>query len=391
MIAPSLLLLLIGMAIVSAKTPPEPYSARCLVGEASVYDPNEANQVPWYNVNLDAPAKDRFREIAGSHARNIKEVIDVVKTMGAAVQEWLIPFIEYLMTDVHQRLPEPFKTELEGMAEASGISIEDLTMMNLFYELSRFCTSIVAYNTKGEMYHGRNLDFGQLFIWDTALRSWGMTEKLKAVTINVNFIKNGQLAFKATTFAGHAGVITAMKPNAFTLSMNAKVKPDLPRLMMWLTGMLSDIHFAVYVEREVMERADTFQEAVAYVQDVQQIAGCYYIIGGTKPGEGVVITRNETQVIAERWMDVNDPEKWFVLQTNYDEDQTPLYIDDRRTPGYSCMRQLSSAGLNASGLYQVLSSKTTLNKTTAHTVIMSLTTGLYQAFKRICPDPCWFL
>jgi hypothetical protein len=38
------LLLCLAITVV-AKTPPEPYSAKCLVGEASVYDPSAANEV----------------------------------------------------------------------------------------------------------------------------------------------------------------------------------------------------------------------------------------------------------------------------------------------------------------------------------------------------------
>jgi hypothetical protein len=63
-------------------------------------------------VNLDGNPRDHFKEVAGSHARQIQEVIDVVKMMGNLVSDWLIPFVEYLMTDVHQRLPEPYRTEI---------------------------------------------------------------------------------------------------------------------------------------------------------------------------------------------------------------------------------------------------------------------------------------
>lgn len=54
-----------------------------------------------------------------------------------------------------------------------------------------------------------------------------------------------------------------MKPNAFTLSMNAKIKPDLRSVLRWLSGGFSNDarknpHFVMWVEREVMEKCGTF-------------------------------------------------------------------------------------------------------------------------------------
>lgn len=94
--------------------------------------------------------------------------------------------------------------------------------MNFFYELSRACTSIVAQAADGQLFHGRNLDFGQWFRWNQtsrffrddrprrSCRSWGLTDALKAITVNIRFIKEGKLLFRGTTFAGHLGVLTGL-------------------------------------------------------------------------------------------------------------------------------------------------------------------------------------
>ena len=36
----------------------------------------------------------------------------------------------------------------------------DIVLYNIFYEVFTVCTSIVAHDDKGTMYHARNLDFG---------------------------------------------------------------------------------------------------------------------------------------------------------------------------------------------------------------------------------------
>jgi acid ceramidase len=390
------LLTIFGLTLLSfaVATPPEGlYAPKCRVGEG-LYDPAQAAKVPWLTVDLDLPPQERYRAIFGPFSDGMKDVIDTIKLMATIVPgDWLMPLIEHLMQYAHDELfPSKYAQEIDGIAEATGISVADLSMMNIYYELSRFCTSIVAQASSGQIFHARNLDFGQLFVWDIQKHGWHLSEALKKITVNLNFVKGGKVIFKGTTFAGHLGVITGMKMNEFTISMNAKVKPDIAKVISWLAGGLndSDIHFAMWAEREVMEHANTYAEAKDFLSNIVQLAGCYYILGGKNPNEGVIIVRNETDVLDYVEMDA-DNGKWYVLQTNYDPDQTPLFIDDRRTPGNNCMQTLGQGNVSAAGIYEVLSSKTTLNKTTVHTVIMSIATGLYETFIQNCPDPCWFL
>jgi len=379
-------------AVVFAGPPEGDFAPTCHVGEPALYDPLKSFEVPWFNVNLDAPPQERYKEIASHYHKEMAEVIQVIKDMlsllGDLPFEMLVKLMGYAEDEL---IPMPYKLEIQGIAEASGIPVAELALMNIYYELSRFCTSIVAQTPEGQLFHARNLDFGQLFIWDNSTRSWKLTEKLKKVTININFIKNGQILFKGTTMAGHVGIITGMRPQAFSISMNAKVLPDITNVISWFSGGQKDVHFVMWVEREVFEKCSTFQEARTYLSSVNQLAGCYYILGGAKQDEGVIIVRNETSVMTEVWLDHTNPDSWYVLQTNYDPDQKPIFLDDRITPGNNCMKKLTQAGVSPAGLYQVLASKTNLNKTTVHTVIMSVATGLYQTFIQYCPDPCWFL
>ena len=40
--------------------------------------------------------------------------------------------------------------------------------------------------------------------------------------------------------------------------------------------------------------AEDFQDAVMHLSKIPIITGVYYIVGGVRPGEGVVITRDRT-------------------------------------------------------------------------------------------------
>ncbi|CAJ0576739.1 unnamed protein product, partial [Mesorhabditis spiculigera] len=376
----------------AVKPPPAPYAPECRIDEPDLFKEADPSQVPWFTIDLDAPAKTRYAQIARVYKDQIPPVLNVLRQMVAMIVGDLPLFevLESFFRDAFEggRYPQPYRDEIQGIADASGVPVEQIAMMNVFYELSRYCTSIVAEDATGGMWHGRNLDFGQLFIWDVKDQSWGLTEALKKVTINLNFIKNGKLMYKGTTFAGHTGIITGMRMGEFTLSMNAKMVPDIAQLMEWLTGDVKDVHFAMWVDRETMEKANNFEEARAYLSTVEQMTGCYYILGGNKPGQGSIIIRNATAMYEEPKLHDGDND-WFVLQTNYDPEQEPLWVDDRRTGGNACMNKLGKDRVSLETLYKVLKSKTTLNKTTVHTVIMSITHGIYQTYIQTCENPCW--
>ena len=38
---------------------------------------------------------------------------------------------------------------------------------------------------------------------------------------------------------------------------------------------------------------------------------------------------------------------WFLLETNYDHWEKPLFLDDRRTPGNKCMNQKTQKVINS--------------------------------------------
>ncbi|GMT07959.1 hypothetical protein PENTCL1PPCAC_30133, partial [Pristionchus entomophagus] len=69
---------------------------------------------------------------------------------------------------------------------------------------------------------------------------------------------------------------------------------------------------------------------------------------------------------------------WFILQTNYNQDTPTLFLDDRQTPGENCMRKLGRSNVGFAGLYNVLSSRSNLNKLTAYTALMHTDTGDFE-------------
>lgn len=57
-------------------------------------------------------------------------------------------------------LPGPYGDEMRGISQAAGLPLGEVVLYNIFYEVSSLCTSIVGQDQHGNIFHGRNLDFG---------------------------------------------------------------------------------------------------------------------------------------------------------------------------------------------------------------------------------------
>nr|6DXZ_B Chain B, N-acylethanolamine acid amidase beta-subunit [Oryctolagus cuniculus]6DY0_B Chain B, N-acylethanolamine acid amidase beta-subunit [Oryctolagus cuniculus]6DY1_B Chain B, N-acylethanolamine acid amidase beta-subunit [Oryctolagus cuniculus] len=217
------------------------------------------------------------------------------------------------------------------------------------------CTSIVAQDSRGHVYHGRNLDYPYGSI-------------LRKLTVDVQFLKNGQIAFTGTTFIGYVGLWTGQSPHKFTVSGDER-----DRGWWWenLVAALFLRHSPIsWLLRTTLSEAESFEAAVYRLAKTPLIADVYYIVGGTNPREGVVITRNRDGP-ADIWP--LDPLKgvWFLVETNYDHWKPAPEEDDRRTPAIKALNATGQAKLSLETLFQVLSVVPVYNNYTIYTTVMS--------------------
>nr|XP_009685557.1 PREDICTED: N-acylethanolamine-hydrolyzing acid amidase isoform X1 [Struthio camelus australis] len=252
-------------------------------------------------------------------------------------------------------MPQPFAGEILGMCKALGISLGDGVLLNFAYESTAFCTSIVAQDDKGNIYHGRNLDYDFVDI-------------LSKITIDVQFIKSGQIAYQGTTFLGYVGLWTGQSPYKFTISGDEREGGRW-----WenaIAAFLNRNYPVSWLVRDTLSRAEDFQSAVLRLAGVPIIAEVYYIVGGVSPKEGMVITRNRRGPV-DLWP--LDPlgGAWFRVETNYDHWTTPPPFDDRRTPAIKALNATGQQNINFDTLFQVLSVKPVLNNNTVYTTVMS--------------------
>ncbi|XP_076819003.1 N-acylethanolamine-hydrolyzing acid amidase-like [Clavelina lepadiformis] len=319
----------------------------------------EAVSAKTYIVNLDLPPMERWNNVFQHF--NPEDFTVAIRTL---IQEFLpsnlvLYILEVVASELDRYIPQPFADELRGISKNFRIGLGDLVLGNLVYDLSAFthsifpkaCTSIVALDKMGRIIHGRNLDYL-------------IGKKLKPLTMQVDYQKNGKTLFMATTYLGYIGVITGTKNGAFSVSGDQRNTGNIFENFLsalngsWPTFML---------QRMVLEDAKDYQEAVALLSRTPTIAPVYFIVGGAKPGEGAIIVRDQAHLRNITLMD----NRWYILETNYDPWNAPPKFDDRRDAGIAAMNKVGRENMDPEELYKVLSVPPVFNTHTTYTTIMS--------------------
>jgi len=257
--------------------------------------------------------------------------------------------------------------------------VGDAVILNLFYEFSALCTSIVAQTDDGKILHARNLDFG----FGTAF-----TQDLRNLTIQVEFQCNGQTVYTGSTFAGYVGLLTGMRNDRFSISVNQRFDSDI---LGNLREILEDPNAAIisFLIRDVLEKGSSFPDALNTFVTHDLIAPVYLTMGGVKPGEGAVITRARNYTMDLWQLNVSSaPSEWYLCQTNYPHWQPDPWWDSRRIPCNEGMNSMGRDNLSLQGMYQVLSIPPVLNAQTTYSALISAGHHDYDTYSRTCPDPC---
>lgn len=325
-----------------------------------------------FAINLDLPPKQRWGEVVKAYKTDLESVLKLVKTI---VPTPVLNAISLIGQKIETAVPYPYNYEIMGIAGyLDDITVGDVLLSNLLYEITAFshgsksrdgggrgggmaCTSIVAEAMNGSIFHGRNLDYS-------------LVKYLENMTITVDFQRGGKTNYTGTTFAGFIGVFTGQKPYKYTISLDERDKGQI--WMNALEGLSKGLNgVASFHIRDALDRDDlSFNDAIVFLADKPLIAPCYLIMGGVKPGEGVVITRDRIALI-DLWRINAKKGTWYVLETNYDRWTTPPASDDRRDPAIKAMESLTSANVGIKGIYDVLSTPPVFNNHTTYTVMMS--------------------
>lgn len=326
----------------------------CMVAVAPVSGIHKART---FRVDLETPPEQRWKRVLQEYDIEVfrklaKEVIDTF------IPKILVPSLNALISPLDEFIPEPYAAEIKGIAKTSGLGVGEVVGLNIVYDVTAFCTSIVAEDTQGNIFHARNLDYK-------------VTRELKNITSVVTYYRGGLPEYTTTSFLGQVGAFTGMRPHEFTISLNERDQGSIEKNLeaLFESLLLKRGTLTSFILRDVIATKRNYQEAVASLAETPLVAPVYIIVGGVRPGEGVVITRDQKH--ADLWrLDVKSG-RWWLLETNYDHWVEPPAHDDRRDPGNKAMMKVGQANINERTLFEVLSVHPVLNNNTAYTCLMT--------------------
>ena len=156
--------------------------------------------------------------------------------------------------------------------------------------------------------------------------------------VDVHYQRSGKTVFIGTAVVGFVGVVNGMIPGVATVSIDARDKGG--KILGNILQML--LHKSITPcqnMRRVLqdENSTSFAAVVAGLSSHQQVDQNYFIVGGTRSGEGAVISRGRAKADDVWYLGKNatsSHDGWYRLQTNYDHWNPTPKADDRRTPGY---------------------------------------------------------
>lgn len=242
-----------------------------------------AGEVPIIDVDLDAPAAERWEEPCRKISGMVGELTDEVLELAA---ESFHPNLQFLLQNrgnlVAKFLSLPVGTRLgslyqecRGVARASGVPAELIALSNCLYDFTQMvrtdgptaCSCAAFDDSAGQPAILRFMD-------------WAHPENIGNYSVITRFYRDGELAYASVGFAGFLGVVTAGGPHwAVALNQAPCSLQQVSKL-----GLLRDLP-ACYAMRLACDNADSFEELQENILESAPMTPFLSLLCGTEPGE----------------------------------------------------------------------------------------------------------
>lgn len=255
------------------------------------------DSLPVHVISLDESRHTRWLTLvktfrASIHSTYLQMQALMLSKISLTLLQMMFNYVEKLGESGHIL----FYDELKSIAKAVDIPTGGLCILQIVYEISACCTSMIVNSPIGPV-HYRTLD-------------WAMPG-LKPLLVHLEFRRENKVVFHAISWAGFVGVLTAMKPGVASVSLNYRksgcsVLGNLWRL--W-KGRIP----IGYLIRYEMERAISYDDCIKGLSTPPLIAPCYLTIAGCQANQACTIVRDADRVVAIRRLSDS-----CLIQTNID-------------------------------------------------------------------------
>lgn len=218
-------------------------------------------------INLDLEPVKRW-EFAANYTQEINELVECY---WKEIDEYAEMIEEYL--DIYKSLfvPKEYLEEIRCLAKYCKFSEDQLLIVNLYYDIIKigFACTAFAFEENGTIWHARNLDW------------WTENSLLEKHTKVFHWKKNSQTIFKSVGWVGFIGVLSGMKPNEFSVTLNAILSEEEPNFAKPISFLL----------REILENDNSYASAKEKLEKTDIVCDCLLLLAGTKADEMAVIER----------------------------------------------------------------------------------------------------
>jgi len=183
---------------------------------------------------------------------------------------------------------------------------------------------------------------------------------------------------RGTSYVGYVGLLTGMKPGAFSISLDQRDSGTLLENFLELL-LVPNTMAACFLIRDTLQKQNSFHEAVERLSHTSLVAPSYIIIGGVSTDEGAVVTRDRIAAL-DLWFLDGSNHRWFLVETNYDHWKPAG--DDRRQVANEGMNATGKQNISLNTIFGVLSTPPVLNDQTTYTTLMSAAAGNYTTYAR---------
>lgn len=309
-----------------------------------------------YQINLDSSPEKRWAEVLNDYNENFTRIIQEIDTflartgynifMASAINAAIIFYQKNIM----------YYDEIAAISQKVGISMDKLITMQLLYELSAACTTVVT-EVDGHKVMFRTMDWEMPF--------------LKDITIEVEYISQGKPRFRGTTWVGYVGILTGMNiEHQYSVAINYRrtKSMNIRNLVDNIVSTLKMNWPVGHLIRDTLEKNFSFNQARERFIQCPLISPTYITLCHTDGS--CILVRNSSELHKEI-------KGMPLIQTNVDDDKTEpniIYSNERREV---CSSLLTTTNLTIVDICKGLEKFPVFNDETIYCNIIVPTIGYY--------------
>jgi len=305
----------------------------------AAYQTRENRAVPTLIVDLDAEPELRWRNVTRYYKDlGVSKAWENVSAVPANFSKLLstISFDEEYVREMKGYLSDlgfPLSSHLD-IIKLQSVGYEVLPPPT--YNATTGCSGLLAAMPNGTVVHGRNMDYmgARVMVNGTMLY-------YPEMTVEGIFMRGGKPLYTSVIWPGDIGIHTAMRFGGWSVQHNTRYHSADDAF--WYGMNHSDSGGFALGVRRIMETTPDFETAVEKLYNLKLMAPSYFIVAGSQPYEGAVITTDVGSTheantpLVTRLSDSTGGIQlkhgkaftdWKIIQTNDDQNKPPF--DTRR-------------------------------------------------------------